>query len=277
MLLLLVGGFFATLWIAPVFAIHGGAHPEENLPEGPKTGAELLKIIDNITDWIFVIFLAVAVIIILFVAFQFLTGGGDPGKVTEARTKLIYAAVAIAVALLAGGFGLVIQNIIIGETQLVEVQIVIEKKLNHKLISLPVTPPDPKIATIISSIQDKIKAIFHYGSPGPQWYSYIPGGPSDLTTMEPGKAYLFNMKETATLIVSGVPYAFKPINLTANLYYMIGAPFGGVKLQDVIGTCSLSDITAFGDEDGAIPVNPGTRLEQGEGYWIRSQRTCTLQ
>ncbi|MEK7510331.1 MAG: hypothetical protein AAB567_02085 [Patescibacteria group bacterium] len=86
--------------------------PAKQLPKGPQTGKELLELVKAITDWIFAIFLLTAVIFIILAAFQFLTGGGDPGKLAEARNKLIYAAVAIAVALLARGIPVVVKNIV---------------------------------------------------------------------------------------------------------------------------------------------------------------------
>ncbi|MEK7510330.1 MAG: hypothetical protein AAB567_02080 [Patescibacteria group bacterium] len=97
------------------FAGHGtGEHvpPGQELPEGPQTGRQLLELVKAITDWIFVVFLLTAVIFIILAAFQFLTGGGDPGKLAEARNKLIYAAVAIAVALMARGIPVVVKNIV---------------------------------------------------------------------------------------------------------------------------------------------------------------------
>jgi heme/copper-type cytochrome/quinol oxidase subunit 2 len=82
------------------------------LPTGPQTGAQLLEIIDVITNWIFAGFVALAVVMVLIAAFQFVQEGGNPEKVSEARKKLIWAAVGVAVALAAKGFVPVIQNIL---------------------------------------------------------------------------------------------------------------------------------------------------------------------
>ena len=95
---------FATL----VFAVP----PPNPLPEGPQTGQALLDMIKLIADWIFAIFLVVAVIYILLAALQFVTSGGDPMAVTQARQKIIYAAVGIAIALLAKGIPFAIKNIL---------------------------------------------------------------------------------------------------------------------------------------------------------------------
>lgn len=82
------------------------------IPEGPQTGGEFISVILGLADWLFVILLLAAVIFIVLAGFQFITGGGDPTAVAQARTKLIWAAVGIAVALLAKGAPAAISNLI---------------------------------------------------------------------------------------------------------------------------------------------------------------------
>lgn len=55
----------------------------------------------RIAEIIGTLILAIAVIMILFAAFGFLTAGGDAEKVTAARNTLVYALVGVAVATLA--------------------------------------------------------------------------------------------------------------------------------------------------------------------------------
>ena len=90
----------------------GAAGPTTTIPTGITTAAGFVAIIKVITDWIFVILLLVAVIFIVLAGFQFITGGGDPAQISGARTKLIYAAVGIAVAVLARGVGPAVRDII---------------------------------------------------------------------------------------------------------------------------------------------------------------------
>lgn len=82
------------------------------LPAGPQTGAQLLAMIDAITNWIFAGFVALAVVMVLLAAIQFLKDGGNPEKISEARQKLIWASVGVAVALAAKGFVPVMQSIL---------------------------------------------------------------------------------------------------------------------------------------------------------------------
>ena len=84
----------------------------------PTTKVALVTLIDNIAKWIYAIVFALAIIFILVSAFQFLTAAGNPEKITSARQILIYALVAVAVAVVAWGL----------------------PKLIHALIIIPVTP-----------------------------------------------------------------------------------------------------------------------------------------
>lgn len=84
-----------------------------NLP-GANTNinsvSSLVDILRGVVRWIYIIFFIIAVLFIIFAAFTYLTAGGDPEKTTNAKNQLIYAAVAIAVALLAVGFQSIVSN-----------------------------------------------------------------------------------------------------------------------------------------------------------------------
>ena len=121
-------GIATTILIATLMLTVGGltssalandvpGHPEpapENIPVGPQTGGELKTIFESIIDWIFVFFLILATIFIILAGFQFLTGGGDPNKVAEARQKLLYAIIAVIVASFAKGIPIVVKSIVGG-------------------------------------------------------------------------------------------------------------------------------------------------------------------
>ncbi|MBI4138409.1 MAG: hypothetical protein HY482_02360 [Candidatus Wildermuthbacteria bacterium] len=79
----------------------------------PVTGSDLLDRIGLIGNWIFAIFLAISIIYIVLAAFEFVTGAGEPAKVSGARMKLIYAAVGIGVALLAAGIDDIVRSIVV--------------------------------------------------------------------------------------------------------------------------------------------------------------------
>lgn len=77
---------------------------------GPTTVGGLVDIIRDVVRWVYIIFFILAVMFIIFAAFSYLTAGGDPEQVSKAKSRIIYAAVAIAVALLAVGFEVIIKN-----------------------------------------------------------------------------------------------------------------------------------------------------------------------
>ena len=83
-------------------------------PTGPTTGGAVVELIVNLTNWLFVGFMAVAVVFIVLAGLQFISSSGEPTAVAQARSKLLWAAVAIGVALFSRGIVNVIGRIIIG-------------------------------------------------------------------------------------------------------------------------------------------------------------------
>ncbi|MDO8577525.1 MAG: pilin [Candidatus Wildermuthbacteria bacterium] len=80
--------------------------------DGPQSVGEIIQIIKNITNVVFMIFVAVSVIFIVLAGFLFVMEGKNPAKLEEARNKLIYAIVGIVLALLANAFPLLLQNLL---------------------------------------------------------------------------------------------------------------------------------------------------------------------
>ena len=74
--------------------------------------ADVESLLTAILGWINTFFYIIASIFILFAAFQYLTAAGDEEKVKKAKNMLIYAVIAIAIALFAGGLDVLIENII---------------------------------------------------------------------------------------------------------------------------------------------------------------------
>jgi len=74
------------------------------------TVGDVMTVLENLTNWMFTIFMALAVIMVIAAAFTYLTSGGigakkdSPAAVSQAHKMLLYSAVAIAVAVLAKGF-----------------------------------------------------------------------------------------------------------------------------------------------------------------------------
>lgn len=75
-----------------------------------STVGSLVDTVRFIVRWVYIIFFVIAVLMILFAAFTYLTAAGNEEKVKKARDSIIYAAVAVAVALLAVGFEQIIRT-----------------------------------------------------------------------------------------------------------------------------------------------------------------------
>ena len=105
----------------PVMANHIPGHQEQppadkSLPTTAPatTGAQLLTLVDTVTNWVFAVFTVLTIIFVLLAAFQFVTAGGDAVKVGEARQKLIWASVGIIIALASKGLVPVVRSIVGG-------------------------------------------------------------------------------------------------------------------------------------------------------------------
>lgn len=82
-----------------------------DLAKGSKiTGPnDIFRILKNIVQYTYAIFFIVAVIFIIIAAFNFLTAQGDPEKIKGARAQILWACVAIAIALISVGAAQIIQ------------------------------------------------------------------------------------------------------------------------------------------------------------------------
>ncbi len=75
---------------------------------------DFFNLICTATNLLFTIIMILSVIILLYAAFLFLTGGGAEDKLSQARQYLTYAVIGIVVALLAKGLVLVVVNVVSG-------------------------------------------------------------------------------------------------------------------------------------------------------------------
>lgn len=60
----------------------------------------LLGTVLYITDWIFILFMIVVIILVLFGAFDILTSSGSPEKVESGRNRIMFAAIGFGLSLL---------------------------------------------------------------------------------------------------------------------------------------------------------------------------------
>lgn len=75
-----------------------------------KTPDDIFNILANVLKYTYTIFFIIAVIFILIAAFSFLTAKGDPTAIVGARSQIVWAVVAIIIALLSVGAAQIINS-----------------------------------------------------------------------------------------------------------------------------------------------------------------------
>lgn len=76
----------------------------------------LPTLIQNITNYIFGVIGALAVLMFVWAGILFVSSGGNPGQITKARHALIYAVIGAAIALAGTGLVAVIREVITGSS-----------------------------------------------------------------------------------------------------------------------------------------------------------------
>ncbi|HVM76807.1 MAG TPA: hypothetical protein VMU07_01510 [Candidatus Paceibacterota bacterium] len=88
--------------VLPALVIAQGPPPPANVPQSNITSlASILSLLCTVFAWMFWFLVVLAVIFVLIAAFRYLTAGGNPEAVGSAGHTLLYAAIAIGVALIA--------------------------------------------------------------------------------------------------------------------------------------------------------------------------------
>ena len=97
-------------WAGPADAPVGIPDSSQTpLAEGPGGGIAILA---RITNWIFTILLALAVLFLILAAFYYLGSQGSEERVNKAHKMLMYTAVAVAVAILARGIVFLVNTVV---------------------------------------------------------------------------------------------------------------------------------------------------------------------
>lgn len=82
---------------------------DDNLP---KDAAGVLKVFRRIGDWLFTFLIISATIMLVIAAYKYLFSGGAEEKTTAARNTIVYAVIALIVAMLAKGIPFAIQSLL---------------------------------------------------------------------------------------------------------------------------------------------------------------------
>ncbi|MBA7695807.1 hypothetical protein ES703_104446 [subsurface metagenome] len=103
-----------SLLAVPVISLAGyeGETPDQEQQELISSGQELIDLIDNIANWVFVALLALAGIFLIIAGFMWVTAGGNVESTTKARQMLINALIGVAIGLGAKGLIAVVKSLL---------------------------------------------------------------------------------------------------------------------------------------------------------------------
>lgn len=150
------------------------------------------------------------------------------------------------------------------------------------LFSLPLSPSDNSIGTVLAPISGKFISVWSYHNG--VWRTYDPenSGFSDLFSLEAGSGYWINMKTSGDLVMTGSsPPKSIPLNTGWNLvgYNFSASQAVGIAMASISG--KYTNIWTFSNDAWRVhdPANPGfsdlTHLHPGKGYWIHAATACT--
>jgi cytochrome bd-type quinol oxidase subunit 2 len=106
-LLIPLVSFVATIILGSILP----AYAATALPSPITTPQGVLDLMCNFTVYFFYTVIIITTIMVVYAAFLYITAGDDTEKTSKARRTLTYAAVGVAVSLLAVGFPTIIEGL----------------------------------------------------------------------------------------------------------------------------------------------------------------------
>jgi hypothetical protein len=149
------------------------------------------------------------------------------------------------------------------------------------LISLPLIPLDSDIEVVLAGILDDVISVWYWAG---SWDTFVPDAPSDLHSMEDGKAYWINMEADQTLNLAGTEMP-QGAQLPPAYDVVAGWNMVGVKATNNVTAEDYLDgtdyVRIYGFKDGAWFTIPGPdyddpEMEPGRGYWVAFTEPGTI-
>jgi len=80
-------------WLSPTVVVFAATAPISNY-------SDLIRVINNVSKWLYGILLALAALFVILAAYRFLNAAGDPKALETAKRQILYAIIAVVVAML---------------------------------------------------------------------------------------------------------------------------------------------------------------------------------
>jgi hypothetical protein len=155
------------------------------------------------------------------------------------------------------------------------------------LISLPLTPADRRLRSVLAPIWPKVRSVWAYDPGAATWQRHVGGAPGFLNTLaviQPGRGYWLQLSAAATLTLTGEEAK------GAGIYLHRG--WNLVGFNDLVPHPVADDLASIAERHGAVwgydrvtdqwqgydPTAGGdggalTHFEPGRGYWVEAHET----
>ena len=148
--------------------------------------------------------------------------------------------------------------------------------IGWNLVSLPLTPSDNSLATVLASIDGNYDAVNSYNAATNEF--------EDATTMDPGTGYFIHMTAGDTWSYEGQAFNSMSESLTTGLN-CVGWENTNASLPDALSSIDYRYVSKWNANDQKYEVydvnapsgfNDFDMMERGEGYFIAATADCML-
>ncbi len=179
------------------------------------------------------------------------------------------------------------ENVLVQQEETVAVAGVsmsVELNKGWNLMSLPIIPDDSNIEVVLADIMDDVISVWYYDAVAGKWLTFVPDAPSDLGTIEDGKAYWVHMQEEAkgedALTVVGVaivlPGEMPPAYGVVEGWNMVGfKSMTPMTAEDYLQGTDWVRIYSFHNGTWST-LSASQSMDPGLGYWVAFSEPGTI-
>ena len=103
---IIISSISVSLLALPLVILAQGGAPAE------APTVDIMRVLDNITNWLFAILLIVAAIFLIVAGYYFVTAQGDPDRIARARNMVLYALIGVLVGFVAKGLVVLVERVV---------------------------------------------------------------------------------------------------------------------------------------------------------------------